>query len=218
MRVKICGITKPEQGRAIALYGATALGFICVPQSPRYVMPQQIADMIAELPAPHRHYRPLDLVGVFADAEIRTIEAVMAIAPLTSIQLHGHESPQFCQALKRQLPHAEIIKAFRVRSPDALTQAQRYEPVVDTLLLDAYHPSLLGGTGMTVDWSILKDFYPTRPWLLAGGLNPDNVADALTRMRPDGIDLSSGVEIQPGNKDLTKIARLFEQLQVFKAS
>ncbi|MGJ3252866.1 MAG: phosphoribosylanthranilate isomerase [Elainellaceae cyanobacterium] len=218
MRVKICGITKPEQGRAIALYGATALGFICVPQSPRYVIPQQIADIIAELPAPSQHRQPLDLVGVFADAEISMIEAVMAIAPLTAIQLHGHESPQFCQDVKRQVPHAEIIKVLRVRSLDALTQSQCYEPVVDTLLLDAYHPHLLGGTGITVDWSILKNFYPTRPWLLSGGLNPDNVADALTHIQPDGIDLSSGVESQPGTKNLTKVARLFEQLQTIKAS
>ncbi|HHP7243916.1 MAG TPA: phosphoribosylanthranilate isomerase [Elainellaceae cyanobacterium] len=218
MRVKICGITKPEQGRAIALYGATALGFICVPQSPRYVMPQRIADIIAKLPAPHQYRQPLDLVGVFADAEISTIEAVMAIAPLTAIQLHGHESPQFCQALKRQLPHIEIIKALRVQSPDALSQSQRYESVVDTLLLDAYHPNLLGGTGMTLNWAILENFYPPRPWLLAGGLNPDNISDALTHLQPDGIDLSSGVEHQPGNKDLTKVARLFEQLQTFKAS
>jgi phosphoribosylanthranilate isomerase len=85
--------------------------------------------------------------------------------------------------------------------------------VVDWLLLDAYHPTMGGGTGLTLDWATLGDFKPTVPWLLAGGLNPDNVRDALQTINPQGIDLSSGVERSPGDKDLGKVARLFEQLK-----
>jgi phosphoribosylanthranilate isomerase len=208
MRIKICGITQAHQAEAIANLGATALGFVCVRQSPRYVLPEQIRAMVTV---------PTDRVGVFVDASVEEIENVVAIAQLTAAQLHGNESPQFCQSLRAALPHLEIIKAFRVRSAETLEQTRLYENVVDALLLDAYHPhvtnpGLLGGTGTSFDWNLLKHFRPSCPWLLAGGITPDNVQDAL-QVQPDGIDLSSGVEISPGDKDLVSVARLFDKLQ-----
>lgn len=208
MRVKICGITKPEQGYAIANLGATALGFICVPKSPRYVKPEQIRAVINQLPP-----LPIDRIGVFADSTIEEICKVAIEGNLTGVQLHGEESPEFCQRLRSALKGVEIIKAQRVRSPDALTQADAYTSWVDTHLLDAYHPQLLGGTGQTLDWTTLQQFCPSRPWLLAGGLTPDNILEALSQIRPNGIDLSSGVERAPGDKDLAKVARLFEKLR-----
>ena len=108
--------------------------------------------------------------------------------------------------------NTEIIKALRVRSSEALNQADTYAGSVDTLLLDAYHPQMQGGTGQTLDWKSLQQFNPSCPWLLAGGLTPDNILDALNQVQPAGIDLSSGVERSPGDKDLTKVAKLFEQL------
>jgi phosphoribosylanthranilate isomerase len=127
--------------------------------------------------------------------------------------LHGDESPEFCHQLRSFLPSVEIIKALRVRSFPALLQADVYTSWVDTLLLDAYHPQQMGGTGKTLDWPSLQQFQPSCPWLLAGGLTPNNVLDALNQVQPNGIDLSSGVERAPGDKDLTKVAQLFEQLK-----
>ncbi|MGB5962965.1 MAG: phosphoribosylanthranilate isomerase [Coleofasciculaceae cyanobacterium] len=207
MRVKICGITKPEQGQAIACLGATALGFICVKASPRYVTPQQIQAIVAQLT------KPVDCIGVFADATIEEIFQVVGSSNLSAVQLHGNESPQFCQML-RQMPEVEIIKALRVKTPECLNQAATYASYVDTLLLDAYHPQLLGGTGKTLDWATLQQFRPTYPWLLAGGLTPDNILEALQGLQPQGIDLSSGVERSPGDKDLDKVALLFKNLKL----
>lgn len=216
MRVKICGITKPDQGRSIAQLGATSLGFICVRQSPRYVQPEQIRAIVAALPKLSAG-SGVDRVGVFADAELDEICQVVAVGNLNAVQLHGQESPQFCRQLRSVLleiePEIEIIKALRVRHPESLTQVSLYQETVNTLLLDAYDPNLLGGTGRTLDWSGLHSFRPTCAWLLAGGLTPNNVQAALSLVRPDGIDLSSGVELAPGDKDLQKVAQLFERLR-----
>jgi phosphoribosylanthranilate isomerase len=211
MRVKICGITKPDQGRSIAQFGATALGFICVPSSPRYVTPEQIREVVSALP--DGTDSSIDRVGVFANAAVEEICRVVAAGGLNAVQLHGHESPQMCQQIRAALPTVELIKALRIRDADALQQTTVYETAVDALLLDAYHPNLLGGTGHTIDWSTLQSFRPCCPWILAGGLTPDNIQVALQLVRTDGIDLSSGVEVAPGDKDLRQVERLFEQLR-----
>ena len=207
MRVKICGITKPEQGQAIAQLGATALGFICVPASPRYVTPGQIRTVREQLVV------PIDCIGVFADAACEEICEIVANAGLSAVQLHGSESLEFCEKLRYALPEMEILKAVRVKTPDCLARAVSYINCVDTLLLDAYHPQLLGGTGKTLDWETLREFRPNIPWLLAGGLTPDNILDALRELQPSGIDLSSGVERSSGDKDLDKVTLLFERLR-----
>ena len=188
--------------------GATALGFICVPASPRYVNASQIAAVVKCLP------KNVDRIGVFANAAVEEICQVVATAGLNGVQLHGDESLEFCQQLRQTLPGIETIKALRVGNLAALEAAAGYSPWVDTLLLDAYHPQMLGGTGKTLDWTMLEQFNPGCPWLLAGGLTPDNVLDALSQVQPSGIDLSSGVERSPGDKDLNKVAQLFEKLTI----
>ncbi|MGK7902914.1 MAG: phosphoribosylanthranilate isomerase [Hormoscilla sp.] len=208
MRVKICGITIAEQGMAIAQLGATALGFICVRESSRYITPENIRIVVEQLPG------EIDRIGVFANAPLEEICQAVATAQLSGVQLHGSESLEDCIQLRRALPTIEIIKALRVKKQEALNQADMYIDCVDAILLDAYHPEKLGGTGKTLDWSGLKQFHPRCPWFLAGGLTPDNVRSALDIVHPDGIDLSSGVERQPGDKDLAKIARLFEKLRL----
>ena len=208
MRIKICGIKQPEQGKAIAYAGATALGFICVPASPRYVNSTQIRTVVEQLP------QKVDRIGVFANSAQEEICQTVADAGLTGVQLHGDETPEFCHQLRSTLPNIEIIKALRVRSEEGLAQAETYSKWADTLLLDAYDPQMLGGTGKTLDWTTLQQFQPSCPWLLAGGLTPDNVLDALSQVNPSGIDLSSGVERAPGDKDLDKVAHLFEKLQL----
>lgn len=206
LRVKICGITRPEQGQAIAALGADALGFICVPQSPRYVDATQIQQIQQTVPA------HVARIGVFMDTHLDTIVQVVEVGELTGVQLHGDESVIDCQALRDRLPQIEIIKALRVRRMEALALAAEYAAVVDWLLLDAYHPGIGGGTGKTLDWAALQSFRPARPWFLAGGLHPDNVSEALSLVQPDGLDLSSRVEIAPGNKDLGAITQLFQTI------
>ncbi len=213
LRVKICGIMQPEQGKAIAALGANSIGFICVKASPRYVTPEQIKACAEVLPV------GCDRVGVFMDAEIETIVTIVQASGLTSIQLHGMEGTEYCQTLRSalinsNLEHIELIKAFRVKSEETLKLTKQYESVVDWLLLDAYHPSMGGGTGLTLDWRSLAQFRCDRSWLLAGGLTPDNVVEALGTISPQGIDLSSGVERSPGDKDMSKVSQLFEALRL----
>jgi phosphoribosylanthranilate isomerase len=202
MYVKICGITKPDQAVAIAEKGVNALGFICVPSTPRYVDAEQIVLITDRLPA------NVDRVGVFMDASVPEILQIVQRSGLNCVQLHGSESPQFCEALKAAMPTIELIKALRIRTPESLERSREYYGWVDTILLDAYDPKLAGGTGKTIDWEILENFHPSCSWWLAGGLSPDNVAIALERLHPDGIDVSSGVETAPGNKDITRVREL----------
>jgi phosphoribosylanthranilate isomerase len=206
MRVKICGITQPQQSLAITQLGATALGFICVPSSPRYVSIEQINLATSHVPD------HVDKIGVFANSTIFEIIKVVSSSSLTGVQLHGDETPLFCEELRQVLPNIELIKAFRVKSWEQLETTPNYTGCVDTLLLDAYHPQLLGGTGKTLDWQVLQSFRPDLPWFLAGGLTPDNLLTALTQIHPHGIDLSSGVERSPGDKDLDKVALLFSRI------
>ncbi len=207
MRIKICGITTIEQAIAIADLGATDLGFICVPSSPRHLTLNRLQPIVEELAG------RVNTVGVFADFSVTTISFVVTLTNLATVQLHGTESIEFCQELRQLLPETEIIKAWRVRSPADLDIIQTYHEVVDGLLLDAYHPAALGGTGHKLDWEQLAAFKPSIPWLLAGGLTPDNIRLALSQLQPDGIDLSSGVESSPGHKNLALVDCLFANLQ-----
>jgi phosphoribosylanthranilate isomerase len=211
MRVKICGITQAAQAMAIAELGATDLGFICVEQSPRYIHAIALAEIIQTVKT--RLPEVPDTVGVFANHSPDVVCATVAHTGLSTLQLHGQESIEQCQQLRQMLPTVAIVKAIRVRTAEDLDLAHAYAPVVDALLLDAYHPDQLGGTGLTLDWPALQNFRPSCPWLLAGGLNPDNIATALTTLNPDGIDLSSGVEARPGIKDMARVQQLFANLQ-----
>ena len=209
-RVKICGITESQQAIEIVKLGASTLGFICVPQSPRYIEADKIGTIIRDLK--NSYGSSVRTIGVFADAsEVDIIDCVQT-SSLSGIQLHGNETIEFCQSLKAALPNVELIKAFRVKNEQTLAQIDLYTPYIDTLLLDAYHPQALGGTGLAWDWTLLKDVKFERPWLLAGGINPDNVVQAIESCHPSGVDLSSGVELSPGIKDLAKVQQLFENL------
>ncbi|AFY37338.1 phosphoribosylanthranilate isomerase [[Leptolyngbya] sp. PCC 7376] len=211
MRLKICGLTRVDQAVAIAEMGATDIGFICVKKSPRYITPENIKPIAQTLP------ENVGKVGVFANQSPEEIADIAKASHLSTVQLHSDESPEFCQQVRKLLPNLEIIKALRVRDRQTLIAAKDYETVVDALLLDAYHPEQLGGTGHTINWEDLQTFRPSIPWLLAGGLKPDNIQQALTQLQPDGIDLSSGVEDSPGQKNLQKVAMLIEQLAALQA-
>ncbi|MGV2827066.1 phosphoribosylanthranilate isomerase [Myxosarcina sp. GI1(2024)] len=208
MRIKICGITQAHQGKAIAALGATALGFICVERSPRYITSDRIQDIVRELPT------SVDKIGVFANQTAETIAKIVTSTNLTGVQLHGDESPKYCDRLRQILPaETELIKAFRIKTAASLTEVKPYLDRIDTILLDTYDPQILGGTGKTLNWQDLRQFKPALPWLLAGGLTPDNILEPLYRLSPDGIDLSSGVERSPGDKDISKVEQLFAELR-----
>jgi phosphoribosylanthranilate isomerase len=134
------------------------------------------------------------------------------VGNLTGLQLHGSESPEFCDAVREALPHLELIKALQVKSPETLASVAVYQTIVDALLLDAYSPHLLGGTGVAWDWTLLQGIEFPVPWLLAGGLTPENIDTAIATLHPPGIDLSSGVERAPGDKDLERVQQLFAKI------
>lgn len=207
MYIKICGLTKPAQARQIADLGIDALGFICVPQSKRYITPERLAQITSELPS------TVEKIGVFVNATAGVIRSIVQHCHLSGVQLHGQESLCFCYELRELLPHTRLIKAFAIRSVADLDQVWAYQAAVDVLLLDAYDPHLAGGTGKQIDWSILTDFSPTIPWWLAGGLRSDNVLTALSYTKPHGIDVSSGVEISPGDKNLAQVKKLYALLK-----
>ncbi|MDX1978252.1 MAG: phosphoribosylanthranilate isomerase [Pseudanabaenaceae cyanobacterium bins.68] len=209
MYLKICGITRLDQAIAIAhLEAVTALGFIYVPGTPRYLNLVQIHLITTAIAA----QRPIDLVGVGMNLNLDQAIELVHSSQINSLQLHGQESPNFCGELKAKLPQIRLVKAFRISDRNDLAQIPAYLPYVDQIILDAYHPHLAGGTGQTLDWALLADFAPGCPWLLAGGLTPENVAQAIAQTQPDGIDLSSGVEHQPGDKNLNQIGKLIAAL------
>ena len=217
MFVKICGITQVHQGADIARMMLEAqfrdrcgLGFICYPPSKRFVSCDRIRAIVSALP------QGVETVGVFVNESVETIVDFVRLARLSSVQLHGAESPEYCLHLRESLPNIRLIKAGRLKHKQDLQQFDRYTNCADMFLIDAYHPQHMGGTGETADWSLLQGFEPGKPWLLAGGLTPENVLEAIATVRPDGIDLSSGVEIQPGVKDPAQVRQLLRTLNAAK--
>ena len=218
MYIKICGITKLDQAQAIAQMGVDALGFICVSSSPRYINPTAIGQITSSLLSAQpeiARLSELDLIGVFLNSSISEISETVALAGLNAVQLHGDESPEFCDQLRSHLsathPKIRLIKALRVKDQSGLEKANLFSNVVDAVLLDAYDPHMAGGTGKTLDWQMLRDFRPACDWWLAGGLSPENVADAIALLHPKGLDVSSGVERSAGDKDLTKIEQFLQR-------
>jgi phosphoribosylanthranilate isomerase len=186
MRVKICGITRVEDAMAAAAAGADAIGLVFVARSARNVDLQQAAEICRSLPP------FVSRVGLFMDSDVEFVRQAMASVPLNWLQFHGQETPEFCRQFQRPW-----IKAIAMASPgDAV--AAGFEQA-DALLLDAHGAGELGGSGKTFDWDQVPRL--DRPWILAGGLRPDNVALACRQLRPHAVDVSSGVETRPGIKD-----------------
>jgi len=203
-KVKICGITNLEDAEAAIDAGADLLGFNFYPQSPRYIEPQKAQKIIAKLPA------FMDIVGVFVDAAYDTIREIMDQCSLNWLQLHGDEEPQFCDSLSSL--NLSTIKAIRVRDYSDIKKAEQY--FTDAILLDAFDSEKYGGTGLRFDWNIIGHI--NKRIFLAGGINPDNVVDAL-KLGVYGIDICSGVESRPGKKDHKKLKQLFENIRHFRA-
>ncbi|MBM3263819.1 MAG: phosphoribosylanthranilate isomerase [candidate division Zixibacteria bacterium] len=190
VRVKICGIMNKEDAVVAVEAGADALGFILYERSPRYAAPERVAEIVAVLPP------FVTSIGVFVDAPADRVNQIAAACRLDAVQLHGDETPEYCDRIDRT-----VVKAFRVKDGSWCETAARYQ--VRAVLLDACAPDRYGGTGSTFDWDFALN--SPHPVVLSGGLNPDNVAEAIRHVGPLAVDVSSGVEHAPGVKDHDKV-------------
>ncbi|MEA3345401.1 MAG: tryptophan synthase subunit beta [Chloroflexota bacterium] len=197
VRVKICGITNLEDALAAEKAGADLLGFVFYPPSPRYVPPERVREIVGAL---RRSESAVRTVGVFVDEELSRVREAIRKCDLDYAQLHGDEPPPYVAALGER-----AIKALRVRSAADVERLADYQAAA--YLLDAYHPEKPGGTGRAWDWGLAAAAKRFGPIILAGGLTPDNVAQAVHQVRPWGVDVSSGVESEPGRKDQDKMRR-----------
>lgn len=189
MRVKICGITRLEDALAAAEAGADAVGFVFWPHSPRFVSLEEGGRMASRLPP------FLQRVGVFVDSPPSEVRKAIEAVGLTTLQFHGKESPEYCSDWS--LP---VIKAFRTGPEFSLREVRPYRSV-SAILVDGYRPGLMGGAGVRSDWTLAQRIKRYARVILAGGLTPENVGEAIRAVRPYAVDVSSGVEKRPGQKD-----------------
>jgi phosphoribosylanthranilate isomerase len=208
-KVKICGLSTPETITTAIEAGADFIGLVFYPKSSRHVELEVARYLAQSIPD------NIKIVGLFVDPNDETLERTLNEVPLTMIQLHGNETPKRASEVKQkfQLP---IIKALSISDSDDLEEAMIYEKIADWFLFDARPPvelqaigpnskTLPGGNGIAFDWSILTNYQSDTPWMLAGGLTPENIAEALKITSPDAVDVSSGVESTRGVKDADKI-------------
>ena len=204
-KIKICGITNQEDAQIAVQEGADALGFVFYPQSPRYVQPAVAKQIIGSLP-------PFVLpVGVFVNQDLDMVRCVFDECGLALAQLHGDESPGFCESLRRP-----VLRALRLRDRRSFLALAEFKGRmgVKGFVVDAFSDSLYGGTGRTTDWSIAGEVAKAVPILLAGGLTPENVQEAIRQVQPYGVDVSSGVEHSPGRKDSAKIRAFIQSVRL----
>lgn len=193
VRVKICGVRSLDEAEAAIEYGADALGFNFWPHSPRFIMPCDAQEIIKKLPP------VVSCIGVFVNEEPERIIEIASATGLNGIQLHGDETPDICS----RLGGLKLIKAFRVGADFDLNRIKDYN--VNSVLLDTKVKNNYGGTGERFDWSIAIEAKRFAPIILAGGLSAENVAEAIEYAHPMAVDVCSGVEAEPGRKDISKI-------------
>jgi phosphoribosylanthranilate isomerase len=211
VEAKICGINSVEAGLAAARHGAAWIGFVFYPRSPRHVTVEQVVAIAGALPPDLRK------VAVLVDPEDDFLDALLAAAPIDLLQLHGSETPERVSAVRARydLP---VVKALAIGAPEDLEAVAAYEAAADLLLFEAKPPksspgALPGGNGLTFDWSLLAGRNWPGPWILSGGLTPENVAEAVRATGARRVDVSSGVEERPGVKDPARIARFLDAVR-----
>ena len=203
-KVKICGLTRPEDADLAVASGAWAIGMIFFDGSPRRID----VETAAEIATAHR--RRCEVAGVFVNAPLDDVLATLGSVPLTMLQFHGDEGPSYCAEAARR-SGLKVMKAVRAKDAHAVKALSAYK--TDLHMLDAYVPGRYGGTGERFDW-VLAAAHPERPPLvLSGGLTPDNVGEALSVARPFAVDVASGVESAPGVKDPDAMRRFFEAVE-----
>ena len=199
-RIKMCGITRIKDVEAGVAAGLDALGFIFYEKSPRNVEPDFVRSVVAKIPP------FIDCVGVFVDRDREELEEIVEYCGLSHAQLHGNENPKYCERVERFASPCHVIKAFRVGGESKGSDFTPYDDAVHGYLLDTYVKGSAGGTGATFDWRIIDTLALQRPMILAGGISPENVVEAIQSVAPFGVDVNSGVEIEPGIKDHAKLA------------
>ena len=202
IRIKVCGITRKQDADAAVSLGVDALGFIFARKSPRYVDPDFTARLTSQLPP------FVSRVGVFVDSGLDQVKTTVVRAGLTQVQLHGQESADYCRALKSWNRSLTICKAFLVGDQPLDPDPLSFRGVIDAVLFDTLVKGMDGGTGKTFEWSRIAELRVEAPIILAGGLKPDNVGEAIRQTRPYAVDVNSGVEDQPGIKNHELLARL----------
>ncbi len=204
IRVKICGITQIADAEMAVRWGANALGFIFA-ESPRQITPQKARDIT-------RRISPfVQTVGVFVNEQLSKIREIVDFCGLDLVQLHGNESVSACSGMG-----PKVIKAFRVQGEKTLNEIANYKNHVRAILLDAYQKGINGGTGRTFDWELaIKAKASGIPMVLSGGLRPENIREALERVAPSAIDVSSGIEKRPGIKDHERMGMFMEKVADF---
>ena len=201
-RIKICGITNLDDGLEAIAAGVDALGFVFVPNTPRYITPSQAKLVIKQLPP------FITNVGLFVDSEIDEIEDIVNHCKLDAVQLHGNESPEMCTKIRFQ---TKVIKSFHVKKEPQVLRNEIENYRVDAYLLDTFIKGKAGGTGQTFDWRIAEGL--SQRIIVAGGLTPNNIGTAIAQLQPYGVDVSSGVEKSPGKKDTNKIHSFVRQVR-----
>jgi len=196
-RVKICGICRAADATRAVELGASAIGFVFWPDSPRYIKPAEAREIAVRLPA------HVTAIGVFVDQPAKYVEEVAELVALGAVQLHGTESIEaFADVWQPLIKAVQVGEGFQVSSIDGL-------PASVTVLLDAHDPIRRGGTGRTIDWTLAAAVARQRPTILSGGLTAANVAEAIARVQPQMVDVSSGVESAPGRKDADTLREFF---------
>ena len=205
---KICGLSTPDTVGAAVRLGASHVGFVFFPQSPRNVSAEQVASLTAQVPP------QVGKVGVFVDPDDALIDHAIHIGAIDTLQLHGKESPERLAALRARYPKIGLWKAIPIRTRADLAAAKAYRAVADLILYDAKTPegTLPGGMGLRFDWTLLDGFQHPQRWALSGGIDADNVERAAAVTGARLIDISSGVESAPGIKDVDKIAAFLQRV------
>ena len=204
-RVKICGLTEPERVEQAGRLGAAYLGFVFYPPSPRALDPARARELVAAVPG------TAETVGLLVDASDHEIETLLEAVPLDLLQLHGYETPARVREIALRFG-CRVIKALRIETADDLSTVAGRAETADMVLFDAKPPrdaAWPGGHGLPFDWRLLEGVAIARPWLLAGGLTPGNVAAAVALTKAPIVDVSSGVESRPGVKDPDKLDAFF---------
>lgn len=215
--LKVCGLRRPDQAAAVAALGVDALGVIAVDRSPRWLEPVRRPELFSAMAEASPRCCGVLVVADPTDDDLEPLGPGLGHQVL---QLHGAETPQRCRQLRRQLgPELLLWKALRIRDAADLERAAAYGDAVDGLLLDAWVPDQLGGTGHRIPIEWLEGFAPPLPWWLAGGITPERVVPvmgALAGCSPQGLDVSSGVELSPGDKDLQRVAALVAAVETVR--
>ncbi|MBW3048997.1 phosphoribosylanthranilate isomerase [Prochlorococcus marinus XMU1403] len=209
--IKICGLTKTSQARSIAELKINAIGVIGVKNSPRFVPEEECIKIFNEV---EKVSSSIEKVLVIANAKLEEIKCINnRSTPPSVIQLHGNESVDYCRELKNELPGIKIWKAFRLKAINDLENISQYEKNIDAILIDAWDEKSLGGTGNRVPIELLLNKTFKAPWILAGGISAEIIPEIFSKLRPDGIDASSQLEISPGIKDIKKVASLVREIR-----